>query len=103
MKTIFGLRSGAAERLHRPAAPACRNKRRFIGINHNSRAICGSSPVRPISTCGALKPRIVTQPVSKEESLQNCIRLVQGQSNLPAFSHHMAEVGKAMGDESTTL
>jgi HD-like signal output (HDOD) protein len=45
----------------------------------------------------------VIELLSKEESLEKCLRLIQAQSNLPAFSHHMAEVGKAMGDESTTL
>jgi HD-like signal output (HDOD) protein len=40
---------------------------------------------------------------SKEESLKNCIRVILGQSDLPAFSHHMAEVWKAMGDEGATL
>jgi HD-like signal output (HDOD) protein len=45
----------------------------------------------------------VIESLSKKESLENCIRLIHRQSNLPAFSHHMAEVGKAMGDESTSL
>src|SRR5204862_3957729 len=46
---------------------------------------------------------LVTQTLSKEQSLENCIRLIHRQSNLPAFSEHMAEVGKAMGNEGTTL
>jgi HD-like signal output (HDOD) protein len=45
----------------------------------------------------------VIESPSKEESLEKYIRLILGQSNLPAFSHHLVEVGKAMGDESTTL
>jgi HD-like signal output (HDOD) protein len=45
----------------------------------------------------------VIETLSKEESLKNCIRLILGQSDLPAFSHHMAEIGKAMGDEGATL
>ncbi len=45
----------------------------------------------------------MTETPSKEESLEKYIRLIHGQSNLPAFSHHLAEVGKAMGDENTTL
>jgi HD-like signal output (HDOD) protein len=40
---------------------------------------------------------------SKEESLENCLRLIHRQSNLPAFSHHMAELAHAMAAESTTL
>jgi HD-like signal output (HDOD) protein len=40
---------------------------------------------------------------SKKESLETCIRLIHGQSDLPAFSHHLAEMRKAMGDESSTL
>ena len=46
---------------------------------------------------------VLTSTSSKEESLKNCIRLILGQSDLPAFSHHMAEVGKAMGDATSTL
>ena len=51
----------------------------------------------------ASSPSIVIETLSKEESLKNCIRLILGQSDLPAFSHHMAEIGKAMGDEGATL
>jgi HD-like signal output (HDOD) protein len=45
----------------------------------------------------------VIDSLSKDESLKKYIRLIHGQSDLPAFSHHMVEVGRAMGDESTTL
>ena len=57
----------------------------------------------PDSKMRASRPSIVIETLSKEESLKNCIRLILGQSDLPAFSHHMAEIGKAMGDEGATL
>jgi HD-like signal output (HDOD) protein len=47
--------------------------------------------------------RVVIDAQSKKESLASCIRLIHGQSDLPAFSHHMVEVRKAMGDEGATL
>src|SRR5260370_21809352 len=46
---------------------------------------------------------MVTQTPSRQESLASCIRRIQSQSNLPAFSDHMAQLAKAVGEESTTL
>jgi HD-like signal output (HDOD) protein len=45
----------------------------------------------------------VNQTLTRQESLDNCIRRIQRQSNLPAFADHMAQLTKAVGDESTTL
>ena len=41
--------------------------------------------------------------LTRQESLENCVRCIQRQSNLPAFADHMAQLTKAVGDESTTL
>src|SRR6185295_14081483 len=41
--------------------------------------------------------------LSKEQSLEHCIRFINGQPGLPAFAHHMAEIAKAMGNESCSL
>lgn len=43
------------------------------------------------------------QTFSKQESLDSCTRRVLSQSNLPAFSDHMSQLTKAVGDETTTL
>jgi HD-like signal output (HDOD) protein len=45
----------------------------------------------------------VHQTQTRQDSLDNCIRRIQRQSNLPAFADHMAQLTKAVGDESTTL
>jgi HD-like signal output (HDOD) protein len=45
----------------------------------------------------------VNQTLTRQESLDNCILRIQRQSNLPAFADHMAQLTKAVGDESTTL
>jgi HD-like signal output (HDOD) protein len=46
----------------------------------------------------------VPQPLqSKDQSIEQCIRYINGQSSLPAFAHHMAEIAKAMGNDGTTL
>ncbi len=50
-----------------------------------------------------MSPRSVNHLPSKEESLENCLRLIARQSNLPAFSHHMAELAHALGEEGTSL
>ena len=45
----------------------------------------------------------MNQTLTRQESLDNCVRRIQRQSNLPAFADHMAQLTKAVGDESTTL
>jgi HD-like signal output (HDOD) protein len=45
----------------------------------------------------------VIQTLSKQASLENYMRRIQLQPNLPAFSDHMAQLTQAVGDESTTL
>lgn len=45
----------------------------------------------------------MSQTLTREASLDTCIRRIQLQSNLPAFADHMAQLRTAVGDENATL
>ena len=45
----------------------------------------------------------MNQTLTRQDSLDSCVRRIQRQSNLPAFADQMAQLTRAVGDESTTL